>query len=178
VFELGESHAAIIACLDEPTMLDRIPDQAGIFRARVAPDELLLVGPAAAADALMALAANCLEPASWGMVVDVSDGWVVWTVSGCNREQAWARVSANPLPDARPVLVQGTIASIPAKAIVCQSCLHLITPSPLGHHLPSRLEAAGQDLGPRTRPPAEFALEMLTVPTGGSTSVAPAGAGR
>ena len=70
MFEFGESHAAIIACLDEPAMLDRIPDQAGIFRARVAPGELLLVGPASAADALMALAANCVESASWGMA-----GW-------------------------------------------------------------------------------------------------------
>ena len=183
MFDVAESRPAIIACHDEPATLDRVADRPGVFRARIAPGELWLIGPSKATDALIAVAIGSLRPASWGVVIDISDAWVAWTMSGCHREQAWARVSANPLPEKRPALIQGTVASLSTKTVVARSCLHVLAPSPLAHHLPLRLQSAALDLGPRLRAAVEFALELVTSPVEGAAatgapSVVGAGAGR
>ena len=52
--EITESHAAIIACLDTAEVLDCIPDHDGAFHARVAHEELLLIGAATEAAELLA----------------------------------------------------------------------------------------------------------------------------
>jgi hypothetical protein len=175
VVEITESHAAIIACLDTAEVLERIPSQAGTFRARVAPGELLLVGPASAAADLLAQAAAYLERAgSSGLAIDVSDAWSVCTVAGADASEVWARLSENRLPDERPAFVQGAIASVPAKTIAGDGEIHMFTPSNLGHHVPHQIFAQCRDLAPQAGTPRPFAVRCAPPDGVANASAAPA----
>lgn len=159
MLELTSSRAAIISCLDEGRVLDRMPDFKGAFKARTASDELWLIGPASAAADLLAHAARHLEgAASQGLAVDLSDGWSVLTVRGSEVPLVWERLSENPIPEGRPVLVQGAVAMVATKAIVFDTHIHFVNPAPLGYHLPRRILKGCADLSPRLTEPAEFSL--------------------
>jgi hypothetical protein len=175
VVEVTESQAAIIACLDTAAVLDGMPAKPVAFRARVAPEELLLIGPAAAAAELLAYATACLERAgSAGLAIDVSDAWSVCTVAGADAGEVWARLSENRLPDARPAFVQGAIASIPAKTIAGDGEIHMLTPSNLGHHVPHQVFAQCRDLAPQAGTPRPFALRRAAAAGPVAESAAPA----
>ncbi len=159
MLELTPSRAAIVSCLDEGHVLDGMPDFKGAFKARTAPDELWIIGPASAAADLLAHAGRHLGGASsHGLAVDLSDGWSVLTVRGSEVALVWERFSENPIPEGRPVLVQGAVASVATKAIVFDTHIHFVNPAPLGYHLPRRILNGCADLAPRLTPPTEFAL--------------------
>lgn len=159
MLELTASRAGIVSCLDERGVLDGMPDFPGAFKARTAPDELWLVGPASSAGAMLAHAGRHLESAaSHGLAVDLSDGWSVLTVRGQEVPLVWERFSENPIPAGRPVLVQGAVAMVATKAIVFDTHIHFLNPAPLGYHLPRRILSGCPDLSPRLTPPAEFEL--------------------
>jgi hypothetical protein len=173
VVEITESRAAIIACLDAAEVLDRIPGHAGAFRARVAPEELLLVGPATAAADLLAHATGFLERAgSSGLAMDVTDAWSVCTVAGADAAEVWARLSENRLPDERPAFVQGAVASVPAKTIAGDGEIHVLTPSNLGHHLPHQIFGQCRDLAPQAGTPRPFAVRCAAGSNGAGTVAA------
>jgi hypothetical protein len=166
VLDVAEARVAIIACLDRPEVLDCLPDLGTAFRARVSPGELWLVGPAtAAADLLAHAVAHLARAASAGLAIDVTDAWSVCTVVGDEVTRVWARLSENRLPDDRPAFVQGAVASIPAKAIVGDDQIHVLTPSNLGHHVPHRILQACHDLTPHDSPPRQFAVRDAAPPT-------------
>jgi hypothetical protein len=159
VLEIAESRAVIIACHDTPEVLDIIAGRADAFCARTARDELLLIGPPQAAGDLLAYAAREIERGGCGgLALDMTDAWAICTVAGDAVLSVWERFSENHLPAARPVLVQGAVASIPAKAIVCNTCIHFMTPSPVRHHLPERILLGCRDLAPRVCGERPFAL--------------------
>lgn len=163
--EITESQAAIIACLDTAQVLDGMPSHGGAFRARVAGEELLLIGGSAAAAELLAYATAYLERAgSSGLAVDVTDAWSVCTVSGADVAEVWARLSENRLPDERPAFMQGAVASVPAKTIAGDGEIHVLTPSNLGHHLPHRIFGLCRDLAPQAGTPRQFALRCVAPP--------------
>lgn len=169
MLELTSSRAVIVSCLDEPGALDAMPDAAGAFKARIAPDELWLVGPAGSAAAVMAHALKHLErPGSYGVVTDVTDAWSVLTVTGSDVLTVWSRFSENALPAARPAFVQGAVAFVAAKAIVFDSLIHFFTPAPQGHHLPHRILHGCADLSPRETDAREFVLRPRPTPTAGA----------
>ncbi len=175
--EVTESQAAIIACLDTAAVLDGMPAKPVVFGARVAPEELLLIGPAAAAADLLAYATAFLERAgSAGLAIDVSDAWSVCTVAGADAGEVWARLSENRLPDARPAFLQGAIASVPAKTIAGDGEIHMLTPSNLGHHVPHQVFAQCRDLAPQAGTPRPFALRRAAAggPVAESAASAPA----
>lgn len=162
--EVTESRAAIIACLDTAEVLDRISYHTGAFHARVAREELLLIGAATAAAELLAYATACLERAgSSGLAINVTDAWSVCTVSGADAAEVWARLSENRLPDERPAFVQGAVASVPAKTIAGEGEIHVITPSNLGHHVPHRIFGVCRDLAPQAGVPRQFALRCVAL---------------
>jgi hypothetical protein len=179
VLEIAESCAAIVALLAEQGMLDRVPERCGTFHARVAADELWLIGPATDRAALLDYATTCLEAAGpAALAVDVTDAWAVCTVTGDRADQMWARLSSNPLPSTRPAFVQGAVASLPAKVIVGVSCLHVLTPSPVAHHLPRRVLEACPDLGPCVGAAMPFTVDGSLAPAGpvasaGATALGP-----
>jgi hypothetical protein len=157
VVEVTESRAAIIACLDTAEVLDRIPGHAGAFHARVAPEELLLVGPG-----------------SSGLAIDVTDAWSVCTVAGPDAAEVWARLSENRLPDERPAFVQGAVASVPAKTIAADGEIHVLTPSNLGHHLPHQIFGQCRDLAPQAGTPRPFAMRCAVAGNGVAAAAIPA----
>lgn len=159
MLEIIHSRTAIVSCMDERGVLDGMPDFVGAFKARTAPDELWLIGPASSAGALLAHASGHLGRAgSSGLAVDVSDGWSVLTVRGAGTAQVWERFSENPIPAGRPAFVQGAVAAVPTKAVVFDSLIHFLIPAPLGYHLPHRILHGCADLAPRMADPADFVL--------------------
>ena len=163
MLEITAAHAVIVSCMDERGVLDGMPEFAGAFTARIAPDELWLVGPAGAAAAVMEHANSYFSSAgSLGLAVDVSDGWSVLTVRGDGVMQAWTRFSENPVPAGRPAFVQGAVAAVATKAIVFDLVIHFICPAPLRHHLPQRILRGCADLLPRMTDPAAFVLDPGT----------------
>ena len=161
-------------CLAEAAQLDALPAVDAAFPCRVAPDELLLVAPAGSHPDLLGQVAGLLEDGDpHALVLDQTPGWSVWSLAGPNVWRAFARLSAIPVPSTRPAFVQGTIAEVPGKAVVLADRLHLLVPSPLGHHLRARVLTACADLGPRETEPQALLLEAMPIETqtvGGSRS--------
>jgi hypothetical protein len=160
VLEIRRSQTAVISCRDEAMVLNGMPQWDGIFPGRVAPDELLLIGPASAKNELLQDASQHLRQAgAFGVAVNMSDAWTVWTIIGQEADHVWAMLSQNSIPKERPAFVQGAVASVPGKAIILNSTIHVLTPSPLGHHLPHRILQAGREFDPHLVEPSEFMLD-------------------
>jgi hypothetical protein len=164
VLELARTDAAVLCCLAQPHHLDSLANLDGAFSCRVAADELLLLAPAAVhrelLDPLAALL-NGRDPHS--VVVDQSPGWSVWTLAGSDVGLAFARLSAIPLPSERPAFVQGEIAEVPGKAVFFPGCIHLLVPSPVGHHLRRRVLSACVDLQAYEAEPRALKLGTASV---------------
>jgi hypothetical protein len=175
VLDIHPSRAAIILCLGDALGWDGASPRSGATICRVAPDERWLVGPAQSADELLRWAvarAESIGPTAYA--IDVTDAWAVYTVVGSGTDEVWARLSENRVPPGRPAFVQGAVATIPAKAIVQDGCIHFFTPSPLGHHLPNRITEACGDLKPQISGPAELVIDTAVVaPLGVVTSGSP-----
>jgi hypothetical protein len=167
VLEVTPTRAAIVRCCASPEALDGLRAPAGAFACRVAEDELLLVtAPAAGADALAEASAHLDEADPYGLALDHSDAFAVWTLTGPVRE-AWARLSENPLPDPEPggfAFVQGALSHVSGKAIVLPGVVHLFCLSTLRHFLRERIHAACADLDPRETEPRELARELEAEP--------------
>jgi hypothetical protein len=176
VLEIRPSRAAIILCMGEGRIWDGAPPRAGATVCRIAPDERWLVGPARSVDDLLAWASDRARTAGLAAyAVDVTDAWTVWTVAGSGTDEVWIRLSENRVPPGRPAFVQGAVATIPAKAIVQDGCIHFFTPSPLGHHLPKRILEACADLAPRMTAASELTIDAAAVAPLGVVSSAPPG---
>jgi sarcosine oxidase gamma subunit len=158
VLDIVPSRAAVIRCFAEPRALDTFPPGAGL--ARVARDELWLLGGASARNDLAARAKSYfagVDPD--GTVVDQSDGWSAWTVTGPDSTAILKRLSAIRVPTERPAFVQGAVAEVPAKVLVQADRLLLFAPAPFAHHVSNRMLAACADLGARLAQPEELAIE-------------------
>jgi hypothetical protein len=155
VLELHWTEAAIIACLAEAPALDRLTLPAGVFRARIAPDELWWIGATADRDALLEQARSALASAD-ALVVDQSDGWDAWTIRGDDHPVVLKRLMLAPVPPERPAFVQGAISGVPGKVVAVRGAAHLFVPSPVGHHLHDRILSVMADLQPIESKPAPF----------------------
>jgi hypothetical protein len=172
VLDIRASRAAIVLCLGDAQILDTLVPSPGTASFRIAADERWLVGPAHMAPEMLASATTQLQAArSAALAVEMTDGWAVCTISGPDVEEVWARLSENRLPPTRPAFIQGAVASVPAKAIVQDGCIHVFTPAPLGHHLPQRILEASADLMPRVIGDEEFALDSAATSRDSAPSV-------
>lgn len=155
--ELRPLELSAVVCLSAPAELDRLA-VARAVALRVARDEVLLVaGPSESArivaEAVAALAQSAL-------VVDQTDGFAGWTIAGPDAHEAFARLSAVPLPDALPDALQGLVAHVPAKIFAARDRIDLLVPSTIGHHVRERVLAACADLGPREEPAVPFPVAV------------------
>jgi hypothetical protein len=151
VLDLTLAEAFVVACLANRETLDGLATR---YRAaaRVAPDELWLIGPRAGrAETLTAVREQL---GSRGLAVDQTDGWAVWTIEGDDRLEIVRRLMFTAVPDHRPAFVQGAITGVGGKVLYESGRLHLFVPSPVGHHLIDRIMSVGADLAPTIRPPA------------------------
>jgi sarcosine oxidase gamma subunit len=137
VVELVETRAAIASALASAPALDALAP-AGTYRCRIAPDELLLVREPGAAESLVrdAGAARAGDPDA--VVVDVTDGWAVWTLDGDGARDAFRRLSTL---DPAEGFVQGEVAAVPAKVVVEHGAFHLFVPAMWSEHLRTEILA-------------------------------------
>ena len=141
MLELRPASPSIVRCLARPEELDRLATPVGAQVCRVAPDELLLIGPPGSAGELL----EACAPLASGLVLGDPDAFAVWTLAGPQAEEAFARLSAIELPGGRAFL-QGSVAGVPAKVLVEAGRIDVFVSSALGHHLRERVLAACADL--------------------------------
>jgi hypothetical protein len=143
VLELSSVSTGVVGCFAEPKVLDRLSGNGG-RSVRVAPNELLLLTDRSRVAELEGeLGAG--DPT--GLVVDLSSAYSVWSLRGDARFEAFCRLSQLELPQA-PAVVQGLVSHVPAKVIVLDDELLILTSSALAHHLRERVLKASADLSP------------------------------
>jgi sarcosine oxidase gamma subunit len=152
VLELARADAAFVSCLASPQALDAVHVPRTVSMVRVAPDELLLIGaPGSAARVAAAAAKTTHGIDDDALVMDVTDGWTVWTLGGTDAHDAFERLSMLALPKAG--VVQGDVARLPVKVVVDGKRLHLAVPSSWAAYLHERIVglqlAIAEDAEPR-----------------------------
>jgi len=130
-----------VGCFARPSALDALAEGADV-PLRVAPTELLLLG---ARSALAELAQRLASLDPHGLALDLSSAHATWIVRGDDRREAFARLSAIPLP-AQGGFAQGLVAHVPAKVVVREDDLLITVSSVVSHHLRDRLPAVCGDL--------------------------------
>ena len=100
----------------------------------VSPFEVAIVGDASVT--ALRQAVERVDPDA--VVRDVSDGWVLHTLSGPDARDAFARVSELELPASG--FVQGAVARIGVRVLVIGERIDLLVPSMLAAHLRERIE--------------------------------------
>lgn len=130
----------MIGCYGPPVALATLA--LSQLQIRVAPDELLVVGAAADAASLAALASERLAALDPGaLVFDVSDGYAAWTLRGPEWPELFARLCAIPPPEP-PAQLQGLFAHVPAKLLAQDEELTVVVSASLSHHIRARVRAA------------------------------------
>jgi sarcosine oxidase gamma subunit len=157
VLELSLLEATIVACYAEAAVLDTWSAPSDAFAARVAPDELWVIGPRAGRASLTRLVEQSLRQiASDALVVDQTDGWTIWSVEGASASHALARLTIMRLDQRSTALQQGAVAGVPAKVLATTSGYQVLVPAPVGHHLRDRVLEACIDLTPTIKPDKSF----------------------
>lgn len=121
------SVAAVLAPAD---LCDRLVPSGGATLLRVAPREVLLVGPVDM-PAVMGVIGES------GLVVDVSDGWVCLVLEGVGAHEAFARVSELELPVSG--WIQGEVVRAAAKVLVEAGRITVLVPAMLAAHVDERI---------------------------------------
>lgn len=155
MLELRETRAGVVLCCASADALDAIRAGRDAAVCRTAPDEALVVVPPQAAGRLLAGATGALARADPDAVVlDATDGWCVWTLTGAEGREAFARLSTLLLP--AEGFAQGPVAHVPAKVLATPRGLHMLVPAMWREHLRERILAYCADLGvaERTEPRA------------------------
>jgi sarcosine oxidase gamma subunit len=138
VLELARTEAGLVGCFASAEALYAVHTPKGATACRVAPDELLLIGAPGSAAKVAAAASKTLYAADDdALVLDVTDGWTVWTLGGTDAHDAFERLSMLRLPEAG--VVQGDVARLPVKVLVDGERLHLAVPSSWAAYLRERI---------------------------------------
>ena len=162
MLELAALKVDVVACLGRAADLERLAVEDTV-KMRTAPDEVLLLGPPGRAAGVIAEATSAMGGGA--LVVDQTDAYSGWTISGSDAFELFARLSAIPLERDRAAVLQGLVAKVPAKVLVTNSHLQLLVASNLAHHIQERVLSVGADLEARLVDTVEFrpATAMQTV---------------
>jgi len=101
---------------------------------RIAPDEALVLGPPPAG--------GVADPHA--VVLDVSDGWSVFRLSGDAPRESFAYLSPLRLPEEG--FIQGDVAHVPVKVLVETNGIRFLVPSMWEAHLRERILADCPDV--------------------------------
>jgi glycine cleavage system aminomethyltransferase T len=157
VLELSLLEATIVACYAAAVVLDEWSPPTDAFVARVAQDELWVVGLRVERASLLRLVDQSLRPmAPDALVIDQTDGWTVWSIEGTNASHALARLTVMPLDHGSTAFQQGAVAGVPAKVVATVGGYQVFVPAPVGHHLRDRVLEACGDLAPAMGPTRPF----------------------
>jgi hypothetical protein len=120
--------------------LDALTPPPGVRAGRVAGDEVLWVGEAGAIDGLLtALRSQLSALGNGAAVVDHSDGYALFTLTGEQRGELFSRLSSIRIP-ANGGFVQGSFAGVPARIFCSADRLEVIVTSDVAWFVGTRLE--------------------------------------
>jgi sarcosine oxidase gamma subunit len=149
VLELSEIDATVVTCVAERAAVDAVAAAPGGVVLRIAPDEAMIVREPGSADRSTAAAfASARRVDRDALVVDASDGWAIWGLTGDSLADAFARLSQLPLADG---FAQGEVAHVPAKVLVDGDEVRLLVPAMCREAVRERILAECGDLGVRER---------------------------
>ena len=141
--------AAKVRGFGPPEALDKLTPPPGVRAGRVAGDEVLWVGERGRAGELTeALGAELSGYGNRATVVDHSDGYALFTLTGQERGALFARLSSIRIP-AVDAFVQGNFAGVPARTFCRADRLEVIVTSDVAWFVSGRLEHAAHDLAAR-----------------------------
>jgi sarcosine oxidase gamma subunit len=145
----GLTDAAKVRGFGPPEALDKLTPPPGARAGRVAPDEVLWVGERAqAAQLAETLGAELSGFGNRATVVDHSDGYALFTLTGTKRGELFNRLSSIRIP-AVDAFVQGNFAGVPARTFCSADRLEVIVTSDVAWFVSGRLEHAARDLAAR-----------------------------
>lgn len=136
--DVTRARPAVVRCLAEAPVLDAFEELKGARAIRAAHDELLLVGEPASTGELVAAAQGAADT----LVVDQSDGWEALTLAGPWADEAFRRISAVPLPAARPGVAQGAVGGLAAKVLAYPDHIVVLVVSTAADYLYERIRGA------------------------------------
>jgi sarcosine oxidase gamma subunit len=126
--------------------LDALTAPTGARTGRVAGDEVLWVGAADGAAALVeALQSQLAKLGNRAAVADHSDGYVLFALTGAQREELFARLSSIRIPAAGG-FVQGNFAGVPARIFCGADRIEVVVTSDVAWFVSGRLEHAEHSL--------------------------------
>ena len=157
MLELNLLEASVVACYAAAAVLDAWSPSVDAYVARIARDEVWVIGSRTGRCGLMRGVEESLRAvAPDTLVVDQTDGWTAWSVGGDGAADAMARLTVMPLEPRGGTFQQGAVAGVPAKVIACSTGYQVFVPAPVGHHLRDRVLEACADLAPSLGPAGQF----------------------
>jgi hypothetical protein len=131
---LLSSQFGVVVGFASAAALDAVQAPAGARACRIASDEIAFVcAPDAAGDLLAAIAPQVVRGDSDGFVLDLSDGWTSFTLTG-EVERAFSYLSELQLPGPGG-FVQGDVLRVPVRVLAGEGQIDLLVPSPWGTYL-------------------------------------------
>lgn len=138
---LSRSRFGVIGAFASAGALDAVEPPERARACRIAPDEIAFVCPADATGAVLdAVAPQVARGDSDAIVLDVSDGWTGFTLTG-DVERAFSYLSELELPGADG-FAQGDVLRVPVRVLTGEGCIDLLVPSPWGTYLRDELLVA------------------------------------
>lgn len=125
--ELVATRAASIGVHASPEALDLLTVDGAVVL-RPAPDEMMLLAPPGDASRVLEAASSVVatqDPTA--LVLDETDGWSIWTLTGEDARVAFARISALSLPASGTT--QGEVAHLPARVVAAPGAIHVVVAS-------------------------------------------------
>jgi len=157
VLELALTRVSVVSCLASAEALAELDPPADGYLCWAAEDEVMLVGgPDAAGDVIGAAREELSGRDDDALVVDVSDGWSAWTLSGAGADDVLERLSE--LTHSGDGYLQGDVAHVPVRVIALGERLHLLVPAMWEEHLRSRIRNAATGLDLRVSPETDWSL--------------------
>jgi hypothetical protein len=147
VLELRSARPSVVLCSAHPAAIDRVVGSAAADVLRVAPDEALAVSSVDGGALATSIETQALAVDPDALVLDATDGWAVWSLTGDRTSDALARLS--DLDDPGAGFAQGRVADVPAKVVIEPSRLTILVPSMWSEAVRERILAVCADLGVR-----------------------------
>ncbi len=144
--------AAKVRCFAPAEVLDVLAAPAATLGGRIAPNEAVFVGAPGTGAALRAtLEAALAAHGDRALVVDHTDGWSFFSISGEGAEDVYRRVSMVPLPALTEgaTFFMGRVCDVATKAFRRAGRIDLMSGMEASGHVLDRLEHAGHAVGLR-----------------------------
>jgi hypothetical protein len=132
--------AAKVRAFGTPDGLDALTVPSGVRAGRVAGDEVLWVSdPERISELLDSLTSQLAKLGNRAAVVDHSDGYALFTLTGAGRTEIFARLSSIRIPE-EGGFVQGNFAGVPSRTFCGADRLEVIVTSDVAWFVGGRLE--------------------------------------